>query len=636
MSFFLWIKKIFFFSTYFAFIICGLYACASIGSPGGGEYDIEPPRIIRSDPEPNTINFEKNKISIWFDEYVVINNPVEKVIITPPQTKIPVIKAVGKRINVELKDSLIPNTTYTLDFTDAIVDNNENNALEGFSFAFSTGNVVDSLEISGLLINAEDLEPMPRIIVGIHSDLSDSAFLTKPFTRTSKTNDRGQFSIKNIAPGTYRLFALDDKNRDFKFDNQEEAIAFYDSLVIPSYEPAIRMDTIWKDSITIDTVKTINYTRFTPDNIILKLFNEKRNLQYLVKTERINAYQFTMEFNSEIEELPHIILLNNERKVENWYMPELSDDKKIIKYWIPDSLIYQKDTLFVQANYLSHDTLNNLVEMTDTLKLFLRGRNRNRALQKVEEEKEPLTIEITPTGIVNVYDTIKIKLSEPLFNLDPNLIILEEKVDTLWKPIEKPLIPDSLNPLVYHFNPRWPYKNEYQIRIDSASISSVYGKFNNPVNVKFRTRAEDEYANLYVQISGIEPIGFGQLLNRSGNVVKESFTINGELRFEDILPGKYYLRYIDDKNKNGKWDTGVYMEKVQPEDVYYYPGEFELKKYVEVEQNWNVTMTPINRQKPFEIIKNKPQEKKPKRNRNEERNQQRNDRNTSGTTFPGL
>ncbi|MCC8146029.1 MAG: Ig-like domain-containing protein [Bacteroidales bacterium] len=635
MRFFLWIKKILFFCTYLAFVICGLYACASVGSPGGGDYDVDPPRFVRSVPEPNTTNFTGNQISIWFDEYINITNPTEKVIITPPQLKAPVIRAIGRRAFVELNDSLIPNTTYTFDFTDAIVDNNESNALQGFSFAFSTGDVVDSLEISGLLLNAENLEPMPKVIVGIHSDLSDSAFLTKPFIRTSQTNDRGKFSIRNIAPGTYRLYALQDANRDFKFDNPAEAIAFLDSLVVPDFEPAIRTDTIWQDTLTIDTILTVPYTRFTPDDVVLRLFNEKNDVQYRTRAERIFPYQFVMEFNSDIGMPPGIRLLDPERENNNWYTLEQSPDQKTMTYWITDSLVYQQDTLMVKVDYLQQDTLNNLVESSDTIRLYQRGRNRrNNDRDNNEEKIEFMHIGISPTAVVNVYDTVKITFSEPVLNFDTDLISMEQKVDTLWQPVNLSLTQDSLNPRIYYFDPRWPYKEEYKIKIDSATFYSVYGKWNDSIQVNIKTRAEDEYANLYVAVSGIEPIGFGQLLNRTEKIIKESQVIEGELRFQDVPPGKYFLRYIDDRNRNGKWDTGNFIEGIQPEGVYYYPGEFELKKYMEWEQSWDITALPVDKQKPLEITKNKPVEKQPKRSRNEER-QQTNTSNTSSGGLPG-
>jgi hypothetical protein len=581
-----------------------------------------------SKPEREATNFNGKKIEILFDEYISIEKPMEKVIITPPQKKNPIIKAVGRKITVELKDSLLPNTTYTFDFTDGIVDNNEKNAIEGFSFAFSTGEVVDSLVISGILLNAENLEPMPNIMVGLHTDLADSAFTSNPFVRTSKTNDRGRFWIRNVSPGTYRLFALNDMNRDYKFDQPGEAIAFYDSLIVPSFEPAVRMDTIWKDSLTVDSIKVVPYTRFTPDDATLFLFQEKFSPQYFIKSERPSRQQFILHFNSDQALPPDLSLLDNEPAID-WYFPERSPDKKSITYWLTDSLIYKQDTLKIEMNYLMTDSLSQLVPATDTLQLIAKKKAAPKKKKKEVEKPEFLEVQITPSGTMEVYDTLKITFSEPLFALDTSVIVFEHKVDTLWVRQNIPLTQDSLNPRLFYLTNFWPYGQEYQLSIDSAAIYSIYQKGNNSVNAKLRTQKEEEYGNLYIKIAGNEYVGFGQLLNSSDKVVRESFIYDGELVFEDVKPGKYYLRYIDDINGNGQWDTGNYEQNRQPESVYYYPNFIELPKFWEVEEHWDIKEVPIEKQKPIDITKNKPVVKKPKRDEQKSNQQNSNQRNSN-------
>ncbi|MDR2057189.1 MAG: Ig-like domain-containing protein [Dysgonamonadaceae bacterium] len=627
-------KNTIFTSIYLLLVTCGFYACASMGSPSGGDYDVEPPRFIRSTPTPNSIEFKGNKIELQFDEFINIEKPSEKVIITPPQQKAPVIKAIGHKITVELKDTLIPNTTYTFDFTDAIVDNNEKNAIEGFSFAFSTGNIIDSLIVSGILLNAENLEPMPNVLVGLHANLADSAFTTFPFMRTSQTNDRGRFWIRNIAPGTYHIFALTDLNRDFKFDQPDEAIAFNDSLIIPSFEPAVRMDTIWKDTLTVDTLIEVQYTRFTPDDIKLFLFKEHFEPQYFSKSERINEKQFVLHFNSSKALPPYLHLLEDE-PASDWYIQEFSPDKKSLTYWITDSLVYKRDTLKIEMNYCADDSLNNLISLVDTLQLVLRKKDSDK-----KEKPEFLGVTITPSGTMEVYDTLKFTFSEPLFTLNTQSIIFQQKIDTIWENRSFPLIQDSLNPRMYYVVNNWPYGQEYRVKVDSAVIYSIYNKWNDSINVRLKIPAEEEYGHLYVSITGIEGSGFGQLLDGSERIVKESGLYDGELIFEDIKAGKYYLRYIDDVNGNGKWDTGNYVKKQQPESVYYYSSAFEIRKFSEIEQQWNVKEFPIERQKPVEITKNKPAVKQPKRNEQPNENQKKSDATRgsfgSGTGIPAM
>ena len=178
-------------------------ACANIAAPTGGLYDVDPPRVVRSSPEFNALNNKSSKIEIVFDENIKVEKPMDKVIIAPPQQSFPVIKAQGKKVIVELEDALIPNTTYTIDFTDAIVDNNEGNTLDNFSFSFATGDHLDTLAVSGTVLSADNLEPVQGIYVGIHSNLNDTAFTKIPFDRISRTNSRGKFTIKGIAEGKY-------------------------------------------------------------------------------------------------------------------------------------------------------------------------------------------------------------------------------------------------------------------------------------------------------------------------------------------------------------------------------------------------------------------------------------------------
>ena len=210
-----------------------IYSCANMSRPGGGPRDETPPVFIKSMPVPNALNVSKQKIEIEFDEIIQVDKPSEKVIVSPPQKDMPEIRTSGRKITVILKDSLLPNTTYTIDFSDAIIDNNERNPLYGFAYSFSTGPKIDSLQVSGILLNARDLEPITGMLVGLHSDLEDSAFQKLPLERIASSDELGHFTIRNVTPGKYRLFALKDMNRDYRFDNPSEDIAFLDSIVRP-------------------------------------------------------------------------------------------------------------------------------------------------------------------------------------------------------------------------------------------------------------------------------------------------------------------------------------------------------------------------------------------------------------------
>jgi len=618
-------------------------SCASIGNPTGGAYDTIPPVFIRSKPAPNSTHFRGKRIDLFFDEYISIDKPSDKVIITPPQTKMPTIQSIGKKISIELKDSLIDNTTYTFDFTDGIVDNNEKNAIEGFTYAISTGDVVDSLVISGLLLNAENLEPMPNIMVGLHSNLADSAFTTVPFLRTSKTNDRGQFWIRNVTPGSYKLFALNDLNRNYKYDPGKEEIAFYDSLITPGFVPAIRMDTVRRDSLTIDTIKEVHYNRFIPDDINLFLFKEKAEKQFLSKFERPMDRQLIFRFNSTEGLPPKLFLVDNDSVNEasgDWFIPEYSDDKLNITYWLTDSLIYKQDTIQVEANYMMTDSLNKLIPITDTLRFVWRNKQASKKAPKKGKQSEVkidfLKIDCTAKSQMDVFDTLKITFSEPVVDFDLNKIQLYQKVDTLWEEKKFPIVRDTLNPRVFYVEHEWPYEQAYRIKIDSAAIVSIYGKWNDSINTQFKFPSEKEYGNLYVKIIGGEGPGFGELLDKSEKVIRKSVLTDGEIDFEDLKPGDYFLRYVEDRNGNGKWDTGNYAENQQPEKTYYFQSALTISKYGSHEQDWDIKQIPISKQKPLDITKNKPAVKQPKKTDQKNQNRQQNTGRSGASSIPGL
>jgi len=617
-----------------------LYSCASMGNPNGGPYDETPPRFLSSKPLPGQTNYTGSKIEILFDELIQIDNPMENVIITPPQLMMPIVRATGRKAEIELRDSLKANMTYTIDFTNSLSDNNEKNVLENFFFAFSTGNVIDTLEVSGLLLNAENLEPMPGITIGLHSNLDDSAFVKEPFLRTSRTNDKGQFIIRNVAEGTYRIYALNDINRDYRFDQPSEDIAFDDLLVIPAFEFTTRMDTIWKDSLTVDTVLIVPYTRFTPDDICLFLFKEDFARQYLLRAERPEDRLGVLRFNAPLDTIPVPKPLNFTPTDSLWYFPQVTEEGKTINYWLTDPALFSQDTLSVELTYPRSDSLNILRAQTDTLHFFMRGRQ-DRRVSRNESEQDTIInfLELTSNirgGAVNIFDTIHIEFKEPVLSLNADMFILEQKVDTLWHPIEFELFPDSTNSLAFFVNHKWKYDTGYRMEIDSTAIHSAYGKWNDFFSLEFSIKKEEEYGHLYIALQGVDTTAFVELLNASDSPVRKAkVRDDGGALFMDLAPGKYYARLIIDENENGKWDTGNYAEKRQPEEVYYCPTVFDIRNNFQIEHTWNVLERPIDKQKPMEITKNKPKEAtRPQRDyRNEQQNSSRSGSGGMGLPF---
>lgn len=587
-----------------------LYSCANIASPNGGPYDEDPPKFVSSTPLPNQINYKGKKVEVVFDELIQIDKPTENVIITPPQMEQPVIRANGRKAVIELMDTLKENTTYTIDFTNSISDNNEKNVLENYSFAFSTGESIDSMEVSGVLLNAENLEPMPGITIGVHTNLEDSAFTTIPFVRTSRTNDKGEFTIRNMAPGTYRIYALEDVMRSYKYSQPGQQIAFCDSLIVPTFELTTRQDTVWKDSLTIDTIMTVGYTHFMPDDIVLRLFKEKVERQYMLRPERAEEKVLTLRFNAPLDTIPVPLPLNFEPADSAWYFSQTAEEGKAVHYWLTDSLVWRQDTLRVAVNYLKSDSLNILRPQTDTVQFAMRRRPVEKKKKKGDEPEpiEFLGMSVQASGTINIYDTLAVTFNEPVTGLTKEPFYLEQKVDTLWEAIDFDFFPDTTNSLNFFIKRPWKYGEEFRLSIDSAAIVSLYGKWNEAYSGEFKIKKEDEYGHLYINIEGVDTTAFVELLNSSDQPVRKVKVKERGALFMDLKPDKYYARLVVDVNNNGIWDTGNYAEKQQPELVFYSPKMYNIMQNWEVEETWNVQAMPLKRQKPLDITKNKPKE----------------------------
>ncbi|HCO67861.1 MAG TPA: hypothetical protein DIT04_08945, partial [Dysgonomonas sp.] len=409
-------------------------SCANMASPSGGEYDFDPPVVVSSSPEHNALNVTSRRIEIIFDELVQVEKPSEKVIITPPQKNFPVIRSQNNKVVVEIKDTLIPDVTYTIDFTDAIVDNNESNPLENFALSFSTGDVIDTLAISGKVLTANNLEPVSGIYVGIHSNLSDTAFTNTPFQRISRTNEAGFFSIKGISPGEYKVFALDDLNRDYMYDNPDESIAFFDEVITPSSETAIRYDSIFNiKTFAFDSLKEVSYTRFLPDDIVLRSFKSPFMRQYLQKHERLTDDLLTIYFGAPTE-MPQVEALDVPVEMSEWSILEKGIGNDTLKYWLTKPTMVAMDSIRLKVTYMMTDTLNQLQPRTDTLNFVNRSRpkeppkeeKKKKKKGKEEEEKTVfLNIRTNIASTFDIYRDINLEFDFPIADFEKEKLHLQ-------------------------------------------------------------------------------------------------------------------------------------------------------------------------------------------------------------------
>ena len=732
----------------FAFFILSaiLWGCASIGNPSGGARDEDPPRFISANPAPGSVNVDSTNVNITltFNELVNVKNAFENVVLSPPGKSVPRVSTRGRRVLVSSTDTLLPNTTYTIDFGDAIEDNNEGNILSGFAYTFSTGPVLDSLRISGMVLGAEDMEPQQGVFVGAYTITADSAFLKMPFQRLARTDELGRFVIRGLQDTTYRLFALKDLDNDKHFANPEEDIAWFEDTIRPTSERIQTHDTIRNlyDG-TVDTIVERMRTRFLPNNILLRMYNTGIKPQYLVSYTRPDSTKLSFIFNSPSERQPKISLANDSLYPAP-LIAETSVGNDSLTFFLPLE-IAKRDTLQLAIEYTNTDVATGTPKIVnDTVKLMKPKVEKQKEKKKKKKKKKetisddsenseksesteksensenseksdesdesdksdksdksddedekdtpppPPTFKFSATGPDRDITTpIRIEVPVPLASLDTLAIHLEVKEDTIWKPLPTPFKLERADTLSERrFKIEYPWKRgiSYRLTIDSIAGTDIYGVMSDKFQQEFKTKSEDEVSNLKITLSGLDKSipAFVQLLE--SDKPKYSAPVkDGVAEFKGIDGGKYYARLYEDFNGDGRYTTGAYrLQRVygeavpatevadsipvekkkpmsdremvkellamgysltplendsigtdiliafQPDLVYYYPKQINVKKAWDVEQSWNVFETALDLQKPAKIKKNKP-----KRSSNQQQGQEEDEEEDDDLFNPG-
>jgi hypothetical protein len=622
-------------------------ACASIGSPDGGIYDEIPPKVVSANPADRSTGINVRKMQIRFNEYIKLENPNEKVIVSPPQIEPANIRADGKSVKITLYDTLQANTTYTIDFSDAIVDNNEGNPMGHYTYSFSTGEAIDTMEVSGAVLNAENLEPIKGILVGLYpldSLFNDSIIRQKPFGRVSRTNGSGRFCIKGVKPGKYRAFALEDKDGDFLFSQKSERIAFMQDTFTTSCKWDIRMDTVWRDSTHFDSIRVTPYVHYYPDDLVLTAFLEAGQDQHLLKLERPEPDIIRMFFTAPADSLPIIKGINFDEKC---LVADASLHNDTITYWITDTAFtHREDTIKYELTFLETDSLGNLSPHTELRedapkvtwdKILKEKQKKIQEWQKLREkqlkkakaplaaednpyEKSYLEISAKPSGSLDPNQNVRYLAKQPIASVDTTRMHLYKKQDTLWIPEPFLFLPDR-DIKSYTLYAEWEQKSQYRFMIDSAAVVGVMGDPCKAIKNEFSVKSEDEYGSLFVHVILPDTARIlVQLLNKSDKCVAEvPAGKDGRADFFFLKPTEYYLRCYVDMNWNGEWNTGHYDNGLQPERVFYFPKPITVKAKWDIEQDWSPLEIPLMWQKPKEITKQKPDKEKNIKQRNKER-----------------
>ena len=627
-------------------------ACANRGvGPQGGPKDETPPKMVKETPPNGTVDYHEKKIEITFDEYLQMNDVANQVLISPPQQRPPDVRAVGKKVTVTFDEDLRDSTTYTIDFGSSICDNNERNALKGYFYAFSTGPEIDTLQIGGLLINAENLNPVANVYVGIHQNHADSAFEKQPFTRIARTDDKGMFTIQNIHRGSYRIYALNDMSRDFLYQ-PGEGIAMYDSLVTPTIRLDGKIDTLFLadtiiaklDSIQLDSIphdtlghywdsivsKTV--TVYEPQDLLLFYFEEDKQRHYFIRCLRDEPHFFELIFAAPQDSLPQITaipflpkdtlpvavdslstdsLTNDSLRVDSirWtdyacYQPSTHNDTIVV--WLTDSAVIMQDTIAFYMTYMMTDSVYDLVPQTDTVYAVYRApRLSDKAKAEMEkkkaQEKSVLKLKHNASASFEIYDSLRITSPTPIKSFAAEMIHLELKVDTIFKPLKiQPIMADSS-----HMEVVIPFtvepEKEYRLRIDSAAFTDVYNVCNEELMSNLKVRSLEEYSTLIVKMENIDYRARIQLLNEKDKVIRELPVSDEGARFEYLAPTSYYMRLYIDLNGDGHWTTGDWLKHRQPEPVYYFPSKMTLRANWDFEETFDINAKPLLEQKPSEL-----------------------------------
>jgi len=577
-----------------AIIAVFVVRCAnSITAPTGGPKDLAPPVVLETMPINGSAGFNSNKFLIKFDEFVFLEDIQNAALISPPMKEIPEFTTKGKSVQVKFMEDLKPNTTYSVYFGEAIVDITEKNPITNYTYIFSTGDFVDSLSLSGHIYNAFDLKPIDGTFVMLYKDNNDTiVFDSLPYLVTpyylSKTDMEGHFKFDGLSDDEYLLFATNDQNSNYIFDQPSEQIAFLDSLVRPVYIEKQIIDTTIIDSLysiemTTDSIIVIADS-LLPDTTINNL-NTGINMFMFLSPDTIQRI-----IKAEVFEKNAVLFAFSQ--------PATNVNFEFLRYPLDSSLFVKnfsisKDTLYWYLNNPPKDSLELLLtQFNDTLgTVYLKlDTDKKPALLRNKKEKKKEFLEWKSNvsgGKLSPDKHLEISFSQPnvKFNkIDSSLLVIG--VDSLWNPDFNFM--DSLK-MKIAFPFELTEETKYRIHFPDSAFSSWNNIHTKAMEINFSTLPLSDYGiftfNLYPEKKQSYIL---QLLTEEEIVVREFyFSTDTTATFLYLKPEIYFSKIIFDDDDDNNWSTGDYNTKTQPEKVIYYPNEIKVRANWEIEENWN-------------------------------------------------
>jgi hypothetical protein len=554
--------------------------CANVAQgPEGGPKDSIPPVLLATIPEYLATNQKPKRIKVVFNEYVQIKDASKNVTVSPPSLRRPLVRTRGKGIEVRFEDTLQTNTTYTIDFGEAISDLNEGIPFSAFRYVFSTGPVIDSMMLTGKVFDAFTRAPLPKISVCLYENHSDTAIYKTLPSVVARTDPWGYFVLQNIKPVAYHMVAFEDKNNNYRYDPGAEILAFEDSLVIP--DKMVDYEKMLEVIEATDTVKLLarHYERE------LHAFNEEVGKQFLKEHTLTGARKLTLAFNRRHAD---IISFQLNGVDSSSLVKERNRFNDTIIYWITAPVV--PDTLQAEITYIRTDSLDMLSPFNTKLKFQKskkeeegeEAKNKKDKDKKEgeEEKKETLTPSITYAAENIMENGLTFGLAALPTTVDPALIQLRYVDEVEKKEKEEPFTwkTDSIKLRQFYLHAKWQLSSQYELLILPGAFTDIYGLTNDSISKKITTDDPDKYSSIRVNLTGIDSAQqvIVQLLDeKKSKVLREKIvTENKKLQFDYLKAGTYTLRFIVDENKNGIWDPGNYQEKRQFEPVEFYalPG----------------------------------------------------------------
>jgi uncharacterized protein (DUF2141 family) len=528
--------------TFILFISLALYQCARRGNPTGGPKDVDPPILIEAEPENLSINFTATKIRLYFDEYIKLQDIQNQLIVSPPLKYPPEISPMGgasKYVEIIIKDTLRENTTYTFNFGESIVDNNESNPSTYLTYVFSTGTYIDSLSFTGVVkdaFNKKADEFISVMLYEIDSAYTDSVvYKSPPYYITNTLDSTTIFTLQNLKAGKYGLIAIKDDGKNNIFDPETDKIGFIkDTIDLPS--DSVYVLSLFKEIPAYSAI-TPNFAASNKIVFGYKGPNEKVTINSLTK-------------------LPDTIrtLIAKE------------PGKDTLNYWFEpfeiDSIIFE--------------VVNEQLQKRDTFIIKMR-----------KLDPDSLLLDPSHRSSINFLDTLSIAGNIPITQIDTSMVSIMNK-DSLVLPIKMTL--DSIRNTVFFDFDKEP-NERYAMTILPGAITDFFNGTNDTIQYRLSTKSYEDYGNLRIALAGeISYPLILQLTDTNGNLVREIHaTEEQSFEFNLLNPASYLLRIIFDDNANNKWDTGNYLKKIQPERIVYYPQEIEIRANWELEQVFTIS-----------------------------------------------